>query len=144
MGGIVGRGKGKAKAEDILRSGLALQKFTEIVEAQGGSVPKEEFPLGKYVEHITSPDGGYVSGIKNKPIVRIARAAGSPKNHGAGVFIHHKRGDKVDPDEPVLTIYAENEFSLREAVALAKKEQPVVIEGMLLARYPDIKEFTGI
>ncbi len=144
MGGIVGRGKGKAKAEEILKSGLALQKFSEIVEAQGGAVPKGEFAVGRFVEALSTPDGGYVSGMKNKPLVRIARAAGSPKDHGAGVIVHHKRGDKVAPGEPLMTIYSNNEFKLREAVALAKKEQPIVVEGMLLARYPEIRDFTAL
>ncbi|MHB8606256.1 MAG: AMP phosphorylase, partial [Thermoplasmatota archaeon] len=95
MGGVVGRGKGKAKAEEILRSGLALQKFGEIVDAQGGKMPQGDFPLGRHVDHIFAHDGGYVSGIRNKAIVRIARAAGAPHARGAGLIVHHKRGDKI-------------------------------------------------
>ncbi|MFA5862621.1 MAG: AMP phosphorylase, partial [Candidatus Thermoplasmatota archaeon] len=97
MGGVVGRGKGKAKAEEILRSGDALRKFEEIVNAQGGSVPKGDFPIGPFKADIETAEGGYVSGVKNKALIHIARAAGSPKEHGAGLVLHHKRGDRVQP-----------------------------------------------
>ncbi|HWG89482.1 MAG TPA: AMP phosphorylase [Candidatus Thermoplasmatota archaeon] len=140
MGGVVGRGKGKQRAEEILKSGEALQKFEEIVRAQGGEVPKGDVPVGKYHESLVAADGGYVSGIKNKAIVQIARISGSPREHGAGVFIHHKRGDKVDAGEPLLTVYAESEFKLKQAVAFARKVAPVNLEGMLLQRIPDFRQ----
>ncbi len=116
MGGVVGRGRGKSKADDILRSGDALRKFEEIVQAQGGVVPKCDFPLGKLSADITAPDGGYVAGVKNKALIAIARASGSPKHHGAGIVLHHKRGDKIAAGEAVLTIYAETQFDLEQAV----------------------------
>jgi len=136
----VGRGLGHARAEEVLRSGRALAKFTEIVEAQGGKVPKGDIPVGKFQETINATDDGYVAGINNKAIVALARATGSPRDKGAGLFVHHKRGDKVDQGEPLLTIYAESEYKLREAVALAKKTPPVRLEGMLLQRLHDIRE----
>ena len=140
MGGIVGRGKGKAKAEDILKSGEALRKFEDIVRAQKGKVPKGEFAVGPHKADIATPEGGYVSGMKNKALIAIARAAGSPKEHGAGVVVHHKRGDRIGPGEPVMTIYAESQFALEQAVALARKTQPVIVEGMLLQRMPEIQQ----
>jgi AMP phosphorylase len=124
----------------VLKSGRALQKFIEIVEAQSGVVPKGDVPVGRFVEHITATDSGYVAGINNKAVVQIARATGSPKDKGAGLIVHHKRGDKLVADEPILTIYAESEYKLREAVALAKKHPPVRVEGMLLQRIPEIRE----
>ena len=140
MGGVVGRGKGRAKAEDILRSGAALQKFIEIVEAQGGKVPKGDIPVGQHTAQLTIPDGGYVAGVKNKALIQIARVAGSPKEHGSGLVVHHKRGDRIGPDESVLTIYAESEFNLEQALALARKTNPIIVEGMLLERMPEIRE----
>jgi AMP phosphorylase len=140
MGGVAARGKGKSKAEEILKSGAALRKFEDIVIAQGGKVPKDDFPIGPYSASIESADGGYVAGVKNKALIHIARASGSPKEHGAGIILHHKRGDRIQPGESVLTIYAESQFKLDQAVALARKLNPVNVEGMLLQRIPDIQE----
>lgn len=140
MGGACGRGKGKAMAEGIMDSGAALRKFEEIVNAQGGVVPKDDFPVGAYSAHIDSVDGGYISGVRNKALIHIARAAGSPKEHGAGLVLQHKRGDRVQPGEHVLTIYAESEFKLEQAMTLARKTNPVIVEGMLLERIPDFRQ----
>ena len=143
MGNVVGRGKGKARAEEILRSGEALRKFTQIVEAQGGRVPKGDIALGKFQATLPSVDGGYVSAVKNKAIIHIARLAGSPKEHGAGVVLHHKRGDKVQPGEAIMTIYAESQFKLEQALGFARKTPPVVVEGMLLERITDVRTLDG-
>lgn len=140
MGGVVGRGKGKAKAEEILQSGAALAKFIEIVEAQNGKVPKGDFPVGPFKADLTTVDGGYISGMKNKALIQIARASGSPKEHGAGLIVHRKRGDRVAPGEPLMTIYAESQYRLDQALALARKTQPIHVEGMLLQRMPEVRE----
>ncbi|HEX2021087.1 MAG TPA: AMP phosphorylase, partial [Candidatus Thermoplasmatota archaeon] len=140
MGGVTGRGKGKAKAEEILRSGAALRKFEQIVVAQGGKVPKGEIPVGAFKADLEVPEGGYVAGVKNKALIAIARAAGSPKDHGAGILVHHKRGDRIGPGEPVMTIYASSQFQLDQALALARKTNPVMVEGMLLQRMPEVRE----
>ena len=140
MGGLVGRGKGKAKAEDILRSGEALTKFIEIVKAQKGKVPKGDLAVGPFTADLTTPEGGYVSGMKNKALIAIARAAGSPKEHGAGIVVHRKRGDRVNPGEALMTIYAESQYRLDQAMSLARKTQPVNVEGMLLSRMPEVTE----
>lgn len=140
MGGVVGRGRGKAHAEEILKSGEALTKFIEIVEAQNGKVPKGELPVGPFTAEVTSVEGGYVSGMKNKALVQISRLAGAPKEHGAGIVVHHKRGDRIGPGESLMTIYAESQFRLDQALALARKTQPVNVEGMLLSRMPEVRE----
>ena len=140
MGGVVGRGKGKAKAEEILKSGEALRKFEQIVEAQRGKVPKGDLPVGPFTAEFTTAEGGYVSGMKNKTLVQISRLAGAPKEHGAGILVHRKRGDRVGPGESLMTIYAESQFRLDQALQLARKTQPITVEGMLLSRMPEVRE----
>ncbi len=140
MGGVAGRGKGKAKAEEILKSGAALEKFRQIVEAQRGVLPKGDVPVGQFTAELEVPEGGYVAGVRNKAIINIARASGSPKEHGAGIVLHHKRGDKIQPGESVMTIYAESAYKLELALALARKTNPVIVEGMVLQRLSDVRE----
>jgi AMP phosphorylase len=142
MGGVVPRGRGKQRALEVLTDGRALAKFTEIVTAQGGQVPKGDFPVGPFRAEIPAAQEGYVSAIRNKSLIQIARAAGAPKDRGAGLVVSHKRGDKIEAGESTVTIYAETENQLASAVALAKKLSPVKIEGMVLQRIPEFREIS--
>jgi AMP phosphorylase len=87
---------------------------------------------------------GYVNGIRNKELVALARAAGAPKDKGAGVLLHKKRGNRVDDGEPVLTIYADSQAKLEQAVELSRKFNPVTIEGMILQKLPYVSRTTVI
>ena len=140
MGGMQ---NGYETAREILSSGKALEKFKEIVAAQGGdaNITSDDIPIGGFREDVVSNRSGYVNGIRNKEVVAMARMAGAPKDKGAGVVIYKKKGNRVDKGDPLYTIYADNEVKLKRAVALAKKLDPVVIEGMLIARIPSVSRF---
>jgi AMP phosphorylase len=127
-------GTGRSKAREILSSGKALKKMKEIIEAQGGNpdVTSESLEVGKYSTEVTSDRGGYVDSINNKSIVKVARLAGAPKSKGAGIMIYKKRGMKVDKDEPIYTVFADNKLKLEQATKLAFKLRPIKIEGMVL------------
>jgi len=138
MGGIP---SGEEKARELLESGKALAKFREIVVAQGGSpdISSGDMPVGEHTREILATSAGYVSGINNRSVVRIARAAGSPKDKGAGLELTRKRGDSVEKGDVLMTIHADNEAKLERAVAEARKLQPVAIEGMILSKVPSFK-----
>lgn len=131
MGGVP---NGFERAREILRSGEARRKFLEIVVAQGGSadVKSDDMPIGKYTYEIRSHRGGYVNRIINKDLVAIAKALGAPSDKGAGIEIFKKRGQRVDKDEVILRLYADNEAKLKRASDMAERNVPVVIEGMIL------------
>ena len=76
----------------------------------------------------------------NKRIIEVARLAGAPADKKAGVIIHKKMGQQVKKDEPLLTICSSSEWDLNAAVKDAKRMMPIVVEGMLLERYPRITE----
>ena len=131
MGGIP---DGHARAHEILRSGEARRKFLEIVVAQGGraDLKSDDMPIGKFTYEIRSRRCGYVNRIINKDIVAIAKALGAPSDKGAGLELFKKRGQRVDKDEVILRLYADNEAKLKRASDMAEKNVPVVIEGMIL------------
>ncbi len=139
-GGVAGRGEGKRAAERLLTSGKALEKFREIIDAQGGdgSVRASDIPVGEYTEVIRSDGEGYVIGISNHALVKIAREAGSPKDKGAGIVLHVSKGEKVRRGDVLMEIHAESEYRLEQAVKLANQLKPVTLEGMVLARVPGI------
>ncbi|MDI6883563.1 MAG: AMP phosphorylase [Hadesarchaea archaeon] len=136
LGGAAAPGLGRQTAMEILSSGKACQKMCEIIEAQGGDpkIKSEDIYIGEKKETLTAPQSGYVTHIYNQRINDIARAAGAPRDKGAGLRILMKEGRKVDKGEPCLEIYAEHETKLDEAIAIAKRYPPVKIEGMLLEK----------
>ena len=133
-----GEYQGTERARQILESGKALHKFQEIVEAQGGKpgITSSDIKVGQYSVDVISKQSGYVGQILNKELVRVARAAGSPKDKGAGLVLNKKGGNKVDKGETLFTIYAEHEWKLQEALKLAIRLEPVRTQGMILARVP--------
>ncbi|MEM2979182.1 MAG: thymidine phosphorylase, partial [Methanomassiliicoccales archaeon] len=66
-----------------------------------------------------------------------------PKDKCAGILLNKKRGHKVDVGETLFTIYAENEAKLEQAIGLARRLEPMAIEGMVLARVPSFSRVTG-
>jgi AMP phosphorylase len=103
-------------------------------------VTYRDIPVGKFTAELTAPTNGYILEFYNKRIVQIARLAGAPNDKGAGVMIHKKRGEAVQEGQPVLTIYAEKEEKLKEAIKSAREFLPIVVEGMLLEKVADITE----
>ncbi len=144
-GGVARRGDGKKKAEEIVKSGKALEKFREIIAAQGGNpdVKPEDIVVGEYSETVKAMEEGYVTSIDNKSVVRIARTAGAPKDKGAGLLFKVRQGEKVKIGDNLFEIYAESEFKLKQALLLAKKLYPVKLEGMLMERIPSFTYIGG-
>ncbi|MDW7971264.1 MAG: AMP phosphorylase [Nitrososphaerota archaeon] len=135
---ITTKGNGQALAKEILRSGSAYQKMREIIEAQGGNpnIKPEEIPLGEKKYVLLAPTDGYISNISNSSINAIARAAGAPLDKGAGVKLYAKMGYAVKKGDIIIEIYAERYPKLKEAIDLATRSPPFMIEGMLLEEIP--------
>jgi len=138
MTGKAPHGRGHEIAKEILRSGKALKKMREIIEAQGGDpkIKSKDVPVGQYTAEIEAPADGYVVAIDNRAIMAIVRAAGAPKDKGAGVVVHKKGGRYVKRGETIMTIYSNSESRLDEALSLARTLEPMVIEGMIRRRIP--------
>jgi len=142
MGCVAARGEGKAVAEKLLKSGQAHQKLMEIIDAQGGdpTVKSSDIEVGDQHEDVLAPLTGYVISFNNKRIVEIARSAGAPADKKAGVLIHKKMGEMVKKGEPMFTIYSSKEWELKRAINDALRDMPILVEGMLLERYPRYAE----
>lgn len=138
LGGVAPENKGQDYAKEILKSGKALKKMREIIEAQGGDpkVKPEDIPIGEHVASLEAKVDGYVTQVDNKSITKIAHTAGAPRDKGAGVVLNYKIGYKVSKGDKLLSIYAEKESKLYEATALATRTTPIIVEGMLLQKLP--------
>lgn len=139
IAGVAPRGGGRKVALNILESGRALQTFLKIVEVMGGNphVRPDDIPVGRYKAEVKAPIDGYVTGVYNNALSRIAMVAGAPLDKGAGLRLYVKRGHKVKEGQTLLEIYSNSESLLDEALRLVEVLKPIVIEGMLLETFPE-------
>ncbi|MGE5375821.1 MAG: thymidine phosphorylase [Bacteroidota bacterium] len=118
--------EGRARAENSIADGSALEKLRILVQAQGGDVAyidnPAKFPQAQYVEVVKSPRSGYLSEVQARTVGEAAVTLGAgrarksdPVDHAVGFLIHHKVGDRVEAGEPLFTIHANEEAKLSEA-----------------------------
>jgi AMP phosphorylase len=131
MGGAVPAGEGKARARETLADGRALRKFRQIIAAQGGdpAVRSQDLEPGPHAIELHTYDAGLIVGVHNPDLVQVARAAGCPKDHGAGLLLEVAPGDRVEKGDTLYTIYAEHPHRLEAAAELARRLRPFKIEG---------------
>lgn len=142
-GGAAPKGAGKAAALEYISSGKALNKMKEIIAEQGGDkkITSQEIKVGRYSEKVCSIASGYVTHINNRAIVQAARAAGAPRDKGAGVLLQVSKGTKVEKGDTLYEIFADSEHKLSQALELAEKSQTIVLEGMVLKRISGMEYF---
>jgi len=138
LSGKVPSGHGMEVARSIFEKGLSCEKFKQIVEAQGGDpdVKPDDIPIGSHTYTIEAPIEGAVTHIDNAAITAIARAAGAPFDKGAGVYLHAKVGYRVNRGDPLMTIYSSSAIRLQEALNIASRYSPILVEGMLIKILP--------
>jgi len=136
LSGKVEPGRGFAVASDLLKSGKALKKMREIIGEQGGNpnIKIDDLPIGKYTENFYAEKDGRIHIVDNRKVNMIARAAGAPRNKGAGVLLNAESGDKVKKGELLYTIVAETESQLSFAIDLAKETPPIELEAVILEK----------
>jgi len=116
---------GQNIALEIIRSGRAEEKLREIIFEQGGDseVKPEDIKIGEFGLDIKSEKSGVVLWISNTALIEAARAAGSPKDKGAGILLHKKVGDTVEKDENIFTIYTEKNRKLERVLKVLEEEK---------------------
>ena len=126
---IAGKKNGYNLAKDILRTGKAEKKLREIISLQGGrsKLKPDDLVVGDQVLQIKAKKTGQVLWMDNNSLVEIARAAGAPKDKGAGIVFNKKCGDKVTRNEILFTIFAEKSRKLSRAQEILDIQEPVGI-----------------
>jgi pyrimidine-nucleoside phosphorylase len=108
--------------QHVIDSGAALQKFRELIAAQGGDAsvvdnPKR-LPQAAHQIKITSPTSGCVSAIDALTLGRLAGRLGAGRmsqdaviDPAVGLVVHRKIGDAVKPGEALATVHANQTVS---------------------------------
>lgn len=116
-------GEGYTQALRILESGAAWEKFQAICKAQGGLKTP---PIAPYRYELIAQTTGIVDQINNRKLAKVAKLAGAPADLAAGVDMHCKLGDKIDLNQPLLTIHAESSGELSYAVDYLEDHSDII------------------
>jgi pyrimidine-nucleoside phosphorylase len=122
---------GAALSDDFLRSGQAYQAWTKIIAAQSGDIRIFDDPAAFHQPKATSilcaETSGYVAAIDTKQagwaVQRLGAGRtkpGGPVSAHAGIEVHAKLGDRVIANQPLVTLYAEDEALLPEPLEILR------------------------
>jgi AMP phosphorylase len=137
LSGKAKKGKGYAKAKEILASGKALKKMQQIIKAQGGKALKScQVPEPKHGKEVLASEQGRVDKVNVRKCSAIARMAGAPGDKNAGLFLFVEDGNIIKKKQPLFKIYGSNRRKLKLAVDYAKRSRPVELERSVIARLP--------
>jgi pyrimidine-nucleoside phosphorylase len=118
--------EGRARAEEMLRSGKALAKFKEIVMLQGGDPAVcddvARLPQARHKVDITSPASGHIAVIDCRSVGVASCVIGGGRERkedvidpAVGFEIHAGLLDPVEKGQPLLTIHYNADARLDEA-----------------------------
>ena len=134
------------KLEENLQNGKAFESFRTLVQAQGGDVSViddlTKLPKAKYEIEVTAQQDGYVTEIDAESVGVAAMYLGAGRatkddliNHGVGITLKKKVGDKVEKGEALVVLHSDSEDAedsvkkINEAYTLSKDaiEKPQLI-----------------
>jgi pyrimidine-nucleoside phosphorylase len=142
LGGTVADAdEGRQLAQEALANGTAWEKFKTLIEEQGGDIGylehPERFPAAKYIEHVVSPNSGFLSMIDARVVGETSVDLGAgrakksdPIDHAVGIEVLHNVGDYVEQNQAVFIVHANDEAHLvaakeRLLTGLAWSDTPV-------------------
>uniref|UniRef100_UPI004048F959 thymidine phosphorylase n=2 Tax=Cephaloticoccus sp. TaxID=1985742 RepID=UPI004048F959 len=120
----------KQTVQRHLTDGTALQKFKDLIKAQGGDTSyvdhPDKFPAAKHVRKLPAPKRGYVHTInaafiaQGVSILSSNHDKKSKIDHAAGVSEIKKVGTQVKQGEPLMMIHYNDEAKLEQALECFK------------------------
>ena len=121
----------RRKAEEILSSGKAYEKFKEIINAQNGDENFDKrirsLALARCRKIIRAKRNGKITEISNEGINSLCRILGTPETISSGVYLHKHIG-KIKKGESILTLYTESRTKMKEALEFLKEFKPIKIK----------------
>ena len=116
----------KKKMLENIQNGKAYQKFEEMVQNQGGDISYLQdtikFEKSKYISAVVTEKTGYVQEINAEEIGKLSCYLGAGRikkedkiEQNVGIILNKKVGDKVEEQDFLAYICANDEDKLREA-----------------------------
>jgi len=118
----------KQTVQRHLKDGSALQKFKDMIEAQGGDTSviddPDKFPTAKHVRKLPAPKRGYVhtinAGLIAEGVAKLAIKKNGKYDPAVGVSEIKKVGTQVKQGEPLMMIHYNDEAKMEEALEYLK------------------------
>jgi len=118
--------EGKNKLEKILKSGVALNKFKEMIIAQGGNSGiidnPELLPLAKHCTKIKANKSGYIQKIDSRLVGESAMLLGAGREEkeskidlSVGIVLKKKVGSRININEDLAEVHYNDSEKLKEA-----------------------------
>lgn len=115
--------------DELISSGLALEKFKEIIASQGGNVSifddYSKLPQASIKYEVKATKDGYVKNIDALKIAKACKNLGAgrdkksdPIDYSAGIYLTQKYGEPVMTGETIAVIYTNKEDSIKGAEEL--------------------------
>src|SRR2546428_2070836 len=132
--------KARQRLANALASGLAAEKFEQVIEAQGGNPQAVEdpsvLPQAPEVEVYAAPRTGVVAKVEPKTIGRAIVAMGGGRrtvedevDPTVGFVITVKPGDKVLAGEPIASVFARDPGGMK--LGFEALQQAIVVGDKL-------------
>ncbi len=135
---------GATLSDEILRSGAAYKAWLQIIEAQGGDISVFEDPAAFHQSSHPSRSGGPASRLSTRTLTASASGylasmdckqvgwavqhlgagrakPGDPVSAHAGIEMHAKLGDKIEANQPLVTLFSEDPELLNEPEAMLRE-----------------------
>jgi putative thymidine phosphorylase len=108
---------GEEEAVRILSDGSALKKFREIVKAQKGNdeISYENLKIKAHKDEAITSRKGKVKSINNFNLNMLAKILGAPADKYAGIYLHKKIDELIDKNEPLVVLYSQDKYRIKEA-----------------------------
>lgn len=129
------------QAIQVIENGAAWEKFRQLIAAQGGDLTYVDdptrLPTAAIIKTLYARQAGYILGVHARLVGEAAVLLGAGRarkedtiDHATGIEVHIKVGDYVEAGAPLLTLHANDEAHLQEALAhlepaLAWSSEPV-------------------
>jgi pyrimidine-nucleoside phosphorylase len=115
--------EGRARAEQAIGSGAAIERYERWIRAQGGDPALDALPEADVVRPVTAPESGFVERIGAVAVGEAALGLGAGRvqkddaiDHAVGVVCLVKRGDRVTAGDPLAEVHASDEDAAVRAV----------------------------
>ena len=110
----------------VIDNGAALDKFAELIRAQGGDAAAvyapEKLPRAACIVDVPAPQSGYLAHLTANEIGRICMRLGGGRevkesviDPAVGLYLLKKVGDRVEQGESLVRIHAQSEQVAQEA-----------------------------
>jgi pyrimidine-nucleoside phosphorylase len=115
--------EGRRRAEEALAGGAARERYDQWVRAQEGDPRREALPRAAVVRAVPAHAAGFVQGIAATDVGLAALHLGAGRvrkddaiDHAVGVVCLAKRGDRVEPGQPLAEVHARDDESAAQVV----------------------------